>query len=182
MRPTVTDLLATAHVVSLPLTSRFRGIDVREAMLIEGPEGWTEFSPFTEYGDTEASAWLAAAIDFGWNPTPPALRDTIRVNATMPAVTADEVPAVLARFPGCRTVKIKVAEPGQSLADDTARVAAVRAALGAEGRIRVDANGGWNMDEAEHAIHAFAEFDLFLVTAFESQDVTDQFTPVLPFA
>ena len=160
MRPTVTDLLATAHVVSLPLTSRFRGIDVREAMLIEGPEGWTEFSPFTEYGDAEASAWLAAAIDFGWNPTPPALRDTIRVNATMPAVTADEVPAVLARFPGCRTVKIKVAEPGQSLADDTARVAAVRAALGAEGRIRVDANGGWNMDEAEHAIHAFAEFDL----------------------
>jgi|JI10StandDraft_1071094.scaffolds.fasta_scaffold441744_2 O-succinylbenzoate synthase len=160
MRPTVTDLLATAHVVSLPLTSRFRGIDVREAMLIEGPEGWTEFSPFTEYGDTEASAWLAAAIDFGWNPAPPALRDTIRVNATMPAVTADDVPAVLARFPGCRTVKIKVAEPGQSLADDTARVAAVRAALGAEGRIRVDANGGWNVDEAEHAIHAFAEFDL----------------------
>ncbi|HOT34085.1 MAG TPA: O-succinylbenzoate synthase, partial [Rhodoglobus sp.] len=123
MRPTVTDLLATAHVVSLPLTSRFRGIDVREAMLIEGPEGWTEFSPFTEYGDAEASAWLAAAIDFGWNPAPPALRDTIRVNATMPAVTADDVPAVLARFPGCRTVKIKVAEPGQSLADDTARVA-----------------------------------------------------------
>ena len=160
MRPTVTDLLATAHVVSLPLTSRFRGIDVREAMLIEGPEGWTEFSPFTEYGDAEASAWLAAAIDFGWNPAPPALRDTIRVNATMPAVTADDVPAVLARFPGCRTVKIKVAEPGQSLADDTARVAAVRAALGAEGRIRVDANGGWNVDEAEHAIHAFAEFDL----------------------
>lgn len=160
MHPTLDDLLATARVVSLPLVSRFRGVEVREALLLEGPEGWTEFSPFTEYDDREASAWLAAAIDFGWNPAPPALRDTIRVNATMPAVTAAEVPAVLARFPGCRTVKIKVAEPGQSLADDAARVAAVRAALGAEGRIRVDANGGWNVDEAEHAIHAFAEFDL----------------------
>lgn len=160
MHPTLDDLLATARVVSLPLVSRFRGVEVREALLLEGPEGWTEFSPFTEYDDREASAWLAAAIDFGWNPTPSVLRESVRVNATMPAVLASEVGSVLARFPGCRTVKIKVAEPGQSLADDTARVAAVRAALGAEGRIRVDANGGWNVDEAEHAIHAFAEYDL----------------------
>lgn len=160
MHPTLDDLLGSARVVSLPLVQRFRGIDVREALLIEGPEGWTEFSPFTEYGDPEAAAWLAAAIDFGWNAPPPPHRDTIRVNATMPAVPAVQVAEVLARFPGCRTVKVKVAEPGQSLTDDTARVAAVREALGAEGRIRVDANGAWNVDEAEHAIHAFAECDL----------------------
>jgi O-succinylbenzoate synthase len=154
------DLLASARVVSLPLTTRFRGITTREAVLFEGPRGWTEFSPFVEYGDTEAAAWLAAAIDFGWNDLPKPLRASIQVNATMPAVTADEVEAVLARFPGCRTVKVKVAEPGQLLADDVARVARVRELLGPDGRIRIDANGGWNVDEAETAIHALTRYDL----------------------
>ncbi|MET0813156.1 MAG: o-succinylbenzoate synthase [Microbacterium sp.] len=160
MLPPLSELLASARVVALPLATRFRGVDVREAVLFEGPEGWTEFSPFTEYDDTEASTWLAAAIDYGWMPQPPALRDLIPVNATVPAVAAASVPEVLARYDGCRTAKVKVAELGQSLPDDVARVRAVREAMGAEGRIRVDANGGWNVDEAEHAIHALAEFDL----------------------
>ncbi|MCD5344976.1 o-succinylbenzoate synthase [Agromyces sp. S2-1-8] len=158
--PSLDELLATARVVALPLVTRFRGIDVREAMLVEGPEGWTEFSPFAEYDDDEASAWLAAAIDYGWNAPPPALRDRIPVNATVPAVDPDSVPAVLARFAGCRTAKVKVAGSDQTLAQDVARVRAVREALGPEGRVRVDANGGWNVDEAEHAIHALAPFDL----------------------
>jgi O-succinylbenzoate synthase len=142
------------------MRTRFRGITVREAVLIEGPEGWTEFSPFVEYDDREAATWLRGAIDFGWRPTPPLQRNIIRVNATVPAVPATEVPDVLARYPGCRTAKVKVAEPGQSLADDIARVRAVREVLGPEGRIRIDANTLWNVDEAEHAIHAMAEFDL----------------------
>ena len=158
--PSLADLLDTTRVVSLPLVTRFRGIEVREAVLFEGPEGWTEFSPFLEYDDAEAAAWLAAAIDYGWMPTPTALRDRIPVNATVPAVDAAAVAGVLARFDGCRTAKVKVAEAGQRLADDVARVRAVREAMGPEGRIRVDANGGWNLDEAEHAIHALAEFDL----------------------
>jgi len=160
--PPLAELLAAAHVVSLPLTTRFRGIDTREAMVFGGPEGSTEFSPFVEYGDEEASAWLAAAIDFGWNAQPTPLRDRIRVNATVPAVDASRVPEVLALYDECRTAKVKVAEAGQvlALADDVARVRAVRTALGPEGRIRIDANGGWNVDEAEHAIHALAEFDL----------------------
>ncbi len=158
--PSLAELLDTTRVVSLPLVTRFRGIDVREAVLFEGPEGWTEFSPFLEYDDAEAAAWLAAAIDYGWSPTPPALRDRIAVNATVPAVDAAAVAGVLARFDGCRTAKVKVAEAGQRLSDDVARVRAVRDAMGPEGRIRVDANGGWNLDEAEHAIHALAEFDL----------------------
>jgi O-succinylbenzoate synthase len=160
MIPTLHDLLGTARVVSLPLVTRFRGIDTREALLFEGPEGWTEFSPFLEYDDAEAKTWLAAAIDFAFTPSPPLVRETVRVNATLPVVDAARVPEVLDRFPGCRTVKIKVADPGSPLADDTARVAATRAYLGVEGRIRVDANGAWNVDEAERAIHAFAEFDL----------------------
>jgi O-succinylbenzoate synthase len=158
--PQLEEILATMHVVALPLATRFRGIEVREAALFEGREGWTEFSPFLEYDDAEASAWLAAAIDFGWMPQPAALRDSIPVNATVPAVGAASVAGILARFDGCRTAKVKVAEAGQVLADDVARVRAVREVMGVEGRIRIDANGGWNVDEAEHAIHAMAEFDL----------------------
>jgi O-succinylbenzoate synthase len=45
-----------------------------------------------------------------------------------------------------------VAEAGQTLGDDEARVAAVRDALGPGGRIRVDANGGWDVDGAVAAI------------------------------
>ena len=158
----LSDLLATARVVSLPLTTRFRGLDTREALLLEGPAGWTEFSPFVEYDDAESVTWLRATLDFGWRepPLPDSAPQRIRVNATLPAVDADSVMDVLASFPGCRTVKVKVAEAGQELSDDVARVSRVRDFLGPDGRIRVDANGAWNLDEAEHAIHALAEFDL----------------------
>jgi O-succinylbenzoate synthase len=158
--PPLAEVLAGVRVVALPMVTRFRGITVREAAVFEGPNGWTEFSPFVEYDDAEASAWLAAAYDFGWGAAPPLLRRAIPVNATVPAVPAAEVPSVLARFPGARTAKVKVADPGQTLADDVARVAAVREAFGPEGRIRVDANALWNVDEAEHAIRALEPYDL----------------------
>lgn len=160
MHPVYSELLDTARVVSLPLVQRFRGITVREALLMRGPEGWTEFSPFVEYDDAEAATWLEAAIDFGWVPQPEPLRTMVRVNATVPAVEAEAVAGVLARYPGCRTVKVKVAERGHALAEDVARVSAVRSQLGPEGRIRVDANGGWGVDEAERALRTLAEFDL----------------------
>lgn len=160
MTPTLADIRSNLHVVALPLRTRFRGIDVREALLFEGPAGWAEFSPFTEYRDDEAVTWLAAAIDFAWNPQPDAVRTRIPVNATVPAVASADVAEVLSHFDGCRTAKVKVAEAGQTLADDIARVAAVREAMGPAGRIRIDANGGWNVDEAEHALRGLAEYDL----------------------
>lgn len=160
MLPPLPEILSTTRVVSLPLRRPFRGLIAREALVFEGPQGWTEFSPFVEYDDSEASTWLTAAIEFGWRETPAVFRNRIRVNATLPAVDAQDVPAALASFAGCRTVKVKVAERGQVLADDVARVRAARTHVGVEGRVRVDANGGWNLDEAEHAIHALAEFDL----------------------
>ena len=58
---------------------------------------------------------------------------------------------MLARFPGARTAKVKVAEPGQTLADDVARVNAVRALVPT---VRVDANGGWSVAEAVEAATA----------------------------
>ena len=158
--PPLDELVRDAHVVQLPLRTRFRGITVREALLVEGPRGWTEFSPFVEYLPDESSAWLAAAVDFGWGPEPSPRASSVAVNATLPAVGPDEVAGVLARYPGCRTVKVKVAEAGQTLADDVARVAAARAHVGPEGRVRVDANGRWSVDEAEEALLALAPHGL----------------------
>ncbi|MEV7135645.1 o-succinylbenzoate synthase [Arthrobacter sp. NPDC093128] len=149
--PSLDRLLASAHVVSLPMRVKFRGITQREALLLEGPLGWGEFCPFPEYGDAEASRWLAAAVEAGWQGFPAPLRHVIPVNATVPAVAADRVPAVLARFGRVDAVKIKVAERGQTLDDDAARVAAVRNAL-PHAAIRVDANGGWDVPTAVEAL------------------------------
>lgn len=158
--PGLDELLGCARVVAIPTRTRFRGVSVREAVLFDAPNGASEFSPFVEYGDAEAAAWLPAAIEFGWGELPPVTRGRIAVNATVPAVPAGEVPSVLARFPGCRTAKVKVAERGQTLADDVARVRAVREAMGPDAAVRVDANGGWSVDEAVAALTALAEFDL----------------------
>ena len=158
--PSGRELREVAHVVALPLVTRFRGIDVREAVLLRGPSGWAEFAPFPEYQDAEAATWLAAAIDDGWGSEPSLVRDVIPVNATLPAAGPSEIDAVLDRFGATRTVKVKVAERGQTLADDVERVRETRRLIGAEGRIRLDANGAWNLDEAEHAVRALEQFDL----------------------
>lgn len=147
----LSDVLDRLHVVALPMRVRFRGITVREVALIDGPHGWGEFSPFVEYEPAEAAHWLASGIEAAYRPVPAVRRDRIPINATVPAVSAAEVPEVVARFPGARTAKVKVAEPGQSLADDVARVDAVRALVPT---VRVDANGGWTVPEAVAAARA----------------------------
>lgn len=154
------DLLADARVVAIPTRTRFRGVTKREALLIRGEQRWTEFSPFPEYDDAEASAWLRAAIEYGWEDLPAPLISTLPVNATLPAVTPDEIPALLARFRGCTTVKVKVAERGQSLADDIARVRATRELMGDDALIRIDANAGWTLNEATTALEALEPFNL----------------------
>ena len=154
MFPSYDDLIADAVVVSLPLRVRFRGITTREALLLRGPAGWGEFAPFVEYDDDEAAHWLRAGIEAAWLGTPPALRTSVPVNATVPAIGASAVPELLERFPGSLTAKIKVAEKGQSLADDVARVNAVRRHIP---NVRVDANGGWSVDEAVVALRALTE-------------------------
>jgi O-succinylbenzoate synthase len=149
--PQLDEILDGLHVVSLPMRVRFRGITVREVALIEGPLGWGEFGAFVEYEPTEAVQWLASAVEAAYQAPPEVHRDRIPINATVPAVSPDQVPEVLARFPGARTAKVKVAERGQTLADDVARVNAVRALVPT---VRVDANGGWTVDEAAAAATA----------------------------
>lgn len=153
-------ILANLHVVSIPLRTRFRGVDVREIALIEGPAGWGECSPFLEYGPSEAARWLAAALEAAYLGWPEPVRAAVGVNATVPGIPARDVPALLSRYDGCRTVKVKVAERGQRLQDDLDRVAAVRDVLGAGGRVRTDANGGWAADQAVDALTALSRYDL----------------------
>ncbi len=159
---TVPDLPAPGrvHVVALPLRTRFRGITVREALLVDGPAGWGEFSPFAEYDDHEAARWLSACLEAAHEGWPAPLRTVVTVNATVPAVAVADVAAVLDRFPGCTTAKVKVAERGQGLADDLDRVAAVRDRLGPDGALRVDANGAWDLDQAVDALTALAVYRL----------------------
>jgi O-succinylbenzoate synthase len=147
------------HVVDIPMRVRFRRQDRRSALLLHGAAGWGEFSPFAEYDDRIASRWLAAAreaADVGW---PEPRRNRIPVNTTVPAVGPEQAHAMVAAS-GCSTAKVKVAEPGQSLAEDEARVEAVRDALGPAGKLRVDANAAWTVDEAEAALTALGRYDL----------------------
>lgn len=158
--PGARELLASAHVVSIPMRLPFRGIATREALLFEGPRGWGEFAPFVDYDDVESARWLAAAIDWAYAAQPAAAREVVPVNATVPAVGADRVPEVLARFDGCTTAKVKVAEAGQTIAADVDRVAAVRDVMGRGARLRIDANGRWDVPTATDALGRMAAYGL----------------------
>ncbi|WP_394287563.1 o-succinylbenzoate synthase [Corynebacterium variabile] len=163
--PSLSELTDRARVVTCPLRVPFRGVTEREIMLIEGPDGWVEWSPFLEYGPEEASRWLRSALLLGWDaaslrPAGSRVLPSVEVNATVPAVDVsadpDLVPALLDRYPGCTTVKVKVAQQGQTLADDVARVRAVREARPGIA-VRVDANTGWSVDEAFAAAVALTD-------------------------
>ena len=135
------------HVWSVPMTTRFRGITVREGVLLEGPGGWGEWSPFLEYAPAVAEPWLRCAEEAAAGDWPAPLRDRVPVNVTVPAVGPERAHDIVARS-GCRTAKVKVAEPGQDEAEDEARLEAVRDALGPDGLVRIDVNGLWDVDTA----------------------------------
>ena len=137
----------------------FRGLTERQGMVWRGRAGWAEWSPFLDYGGTELVPWLRAADEAADHRWPAPVRTEIEVNSTIPAVGADAAFARV-RAAGCRTAKVKVAAVSGSLRDDLARVEAVRDALGPDGRVRVDANGAWSVDQAESAIRQLDRFGL----------------------
>ncbi|WP_426242599.1 o-succinylbenzoate synthase [Nocardioides sp. LHG3406-4] len=140
------------NVFSIPMRTRFRGITVREGVLLRGEGGgWGEWSPFLEYSPEVAEPWLRCAEEAAAGDWPTAVRDRVPVNVTVPAVDAVRAHQIVTAG-GCRTAKVKVAEPGQTLADDQARVEAVRDALGPAGKVRIDVNGLWSLDQAVSSI------------------------------
>ncbi len=152
-------LLANATPFSLPLTKPFRGVTHREGVLLQGPSGFGEFAPFLEYDDETCARWLASAIEAVAGSWPTPQRSDIPVNAIVPALDPHDAAAMAYRAylgDGCQTVKVKVAEVGQSFAEDIARIAAVRSAQQSaavpDPKIRIDANGAWSVDDAVIAI------------------------------
>jgi o-succinylbenzoate synthase len=159
MAALVPELLPTLRAFAIPMPTRFRGTTLREGALLQGPAGWGEFSPFPDYGPRECARWLACALEaaaWGW---PAPVRTRVPVNVTVPAVGAGQAHAIVAGS-GCRTAKVKVAEPGQPASADVDRVEAVRDAIGPDGKVRVDANGGWSVEEAARVLAALAPFGL----------------------
>jgi O-succinylbenzoate synthase len=154
--PALAELVSAARILALPLRTKFRGLEEREVLLFEGPNGWAEWSPFIEYPDEEAAVWLSAALDFAYGDLPELHRDRIAVNATLPAVAPDLVERVLSNFGEFSTVKIKVAEAGQSLQDDLDRIFTVRM-LYPDAKIRLDANGAYDIATATLLANAMHE-------------------------
>lgn len=146
-KPALADLLASARVLSVPMRVKFRGVTHREVVLFEGSHGWAEWSPFLEYEDEEASTWLRAALEFAYAPTARTAKSSIEINATLAAVPVEQVAQQLEAFGKFGTVKVKVAEPGQTIADDLARIRKVRE-LHPDAKIRLDANGAFSVDAA----------------------------------
>ena len=147
------------RVLSLPLTTSFRGLTYRELAVFKGGQRWAEFSPFVEYDDHEASQWLKGALSYANDDLPKPVREWISVNATLPAVKLNEIDDVLALFPGFRTVKIKVAENPTSLSQDLARIRHVFENYPGR-KIRLDANGALGVQQTIEMIEELGEIRL----------------------
>ena len=158
--PSLSELLSLSTVVSIPLETSFRGLGYREVMLIDGSTAPGEWAAFSEYDDEEAAWWLATALEQAFLTSSPQDSPPVPVNSIVPALPASSVSGWLDRFGTCPSAKVKVGEPGQSLRDDIARVQAVRACVGELVGIRLDANGAWDVTQAEEALRELSRFDL----------------------
>ncbi len=163
---TIENLAKSAQPFALALTGQFRQTTIRQGMVFAGPSGWGEFAPFPEYNDEIAGRWLAGALEAAFGRWPDPVRTYVPVNAIISALgpqeTVSAVNSAVSKF-AMTTIKIKVAQPGQTFQDDLIRVRAARQTLDeltADGKIRIDANGGWTVLEAIENINRLAEFDL----------------------
>ncbi len=148
------DLLATLRVVSLPTRTNFRGVTYREVALMQGLQGWGEFSPFLEYDDYECRPWLASAIEAATVARPARFRNEIAINGTIPELNdKKEIEALMRTYPGAKAFKVKV---GKNLNEDVIRVARVFSNA-PKAAIRIDVNGLWSVDEALTHLYAYYE-------------------------
>jgi len=154
MSLTLEEALASLRVLALPMRTTFRSLDIRETALFKGENGWGEFAPFVEYSDQESLPWLESAIEAADKPLSLALRESIPINATVPASNDEaEIEQILSWYPGVDTVKIKV---GTGIQEDLVRIAEVRKHL-PKAKIRIDVNGSWSVKEALFNINAIYE-------------------------
>lgn len=146
-----------AVVFELPMRARFRGITVRDGVLLHGPAGWGEVAPFWNYDAQAAAPWLASALEQAGAgrddaaaaaPEPVALhRRTVPVNVAVPEVGPQAAHRIVAAS-GATVAKVKVGGEWSQLEADMTRLEVVRATLGPAGRVRIDVNGLWDVDTA----------------------------------
>lgn len=111
----------------IPLTTQFRGIVARDGLILQGAGGLAEAAPFWNYEPAVARRWFDGAIAIAREGLPVAPAP-VPLNVTVPIVPP-EVAAQIVRESGCRTAKVKVADPRADLAADVERLRAVRRAL-----------------------------------------------------
>ena len=144
---------------ALNLNAKFRNTQVRTGALISGSSGWGEFAPFPEYDDEVCSRWLSGALEAAFGAFPAKLRNSVPVNSIIPILSVEQTISVVEtafKDYGMTTFKVKVCDPNQeSISSDELRVQAVRLTmdrLGLTGKIRIDVNGRWNVNQAIQAI------------------------------
>lgn len=129
-------------------------IGSRDVLLVEGPAGWGECSPLPGYPCDPAAARRSAeeAALVGW---PARVRDSVPVNALVGAESLDP-----SSWAGFTALKLKV---GRRAPDaDVERVARVRDLAGPQVRLRVDANGAWDVETAVAMLERLARYDIEL--------------------
>lgn len=153
--------ITAAWVYEIPLTTRFRGITVRDGLILRGSTGLAEAAPFWNYEPAVARRWFEGAIavaSFGL-PVAPA---PVALNVTVPIVSPEEAGRIV-RESGCATAKVKVADARANLDEDAARLRAVRKALddqggyAGKGRIRIDVNAAWSLEQARENLPRLVE-------------------------
>lgn len=139
----LSDLLSRVKIIGIPTRTNFRGVTLREIALIKGSKRWSEFSPFKDYSIERDALWLQAALEAADHDFPSAVREHVKVNATLPEVPIAQVGEVLSWFPGSTTVKVKV-----GTANDEERIAEVFRII-PDARLRLDVNGLFSIQEAQ---------------------------------
>jgi O-succinylbenzoate synthase len=149
-----------AGLTEVPFRVRLRvpvgDVVERTGIFVRGEAGWGEVSPLPGWSAAERDAAARSGRESADEPFPEAVRAVVEVNAMIPRV-APSVAARMAVASGCRTIKVKV---GDAAGID--RVAAVRDAL-PDARIRLDANGAWDLDTASIALHRLRAYEIELI-------------------
>ncbi|GAB3907791.1 dipeptide epimerase [Mucilaginibacter boryungensis] len=86
---------------------------------------------------------------------PRVIESDITVGIAKPEVMAER--ALAFRKDGANYLKVKL---GKNATEDIERIKQIRAAVGPEMHIRIDANQGWSFDDAVYALQAIGRYDI----------------------
>ncbi len=135
-----------AAAFSVPATHP--GRPAVEGLVLEGPQGWGEFSPRSA---AQAGPALVAATEGGTVGWPDPVRGRVPVALTVDTADPDRAAAMVAAT-GCGTVRVPVGAGPATLTDDLARCRAAHAAVGPHGRVRLVLAAGWDPEAAAPAL------------------------------